>query len=284
MTREQLLKLRKNPDEFDEVEKVRLRLIDAIEEAVAWKEVNKQLAAGKTQRLVELGVGRYSYELDATSLVNGILSAGEQPVKVIQYDEGEPVRRFEAPTAELTREIGSAANAISFNLKMRGSTVYQIPDGGVLNVRREQVFGPLEIPGLEEQGFIDLDSSELNEMVMEIDAPSEELQRATRRLKDRIIELDNEIESRLQTRYAISVTAILLVMLGMTLAIYLKHSLPLFIYLWAFLPALIDLLVISSGAQLMRDGQVYFGCFVMWIGNVILLAGVCLLTRMISRH
>lgn len=284
MTRGQLLVLRQNPDDFDHVAVARLRLVDSIEEAMAWKEINHRLSLDHSQRLIGRGQNRYSYEVEADSLVNGVLEAKGQAVNVVQYDQGEPVRRFESSNAQLNRDPGSPVDSLSFNLIMRGATVHQIPEGGIINVRREQIFGPLEVPGMQEQGMTKLSSAELEEIVQKIDIPSEELALAAKRLRYRIAELQNEIESRLQTRYAISVTALLLVMLGMVLAIYLRNSLPLFIYLWAFIPALVDLLVISSGAQLMRDGQVIFGSFLMWIGNVVLLAAICFITRMISRH
>ena len=58
-------------------------------------------------------------------------------------------------------------------------------------------------------------------------------------------------------RYALSMTAMLLLLLGATLAMLLRDSPPLVTYTWAFLPSILDILLISGGDHMVRRGLVF---------------------------
>ena len=90
-------------------------------------------------------------------------------------------------------------------------------------------------------------------------------------LEKRLERLDWEILARLLKRYALSVTGLLLVCLGAVLAMVLRESLPLVVYLVAFLPSVLDLILISSGEHMMREGDLVIGGIIMWSGNAALL-------------
>ena len=93
-----------------------------------------------------------------------------------------------------------------------------------------------------------------------------------------------EISARLLKRYALSVTAALLLVLGAILAMWLKNSQPLVIYLLAFMPSIFDLIVISGGEQMMRDGNIVIGQIVMWTGNAMLLGIIFVTFMRLARH
>ncbi len=69
-----------------------------------------------------------------------------------------------------------------------------------------------------------------------------------------------------------SLTALLLLVLGGTLAMVLRESLPLVIYVWAFVPSILDVILISGGGHMVRSGQVALGTAVLWSGNALLAA------------
>ena len=79
-------------------------------------------------------------------------------------------------------------------------------------------------------------------------------------------------------------TALLLMVLGATLAMWLREGMPLTIYLWAFLPSIADLILISSGDHVMRDGNVAGGFAVMWAGNAVLVVLILAAYRNLARH
>ena len=64
----------------------------------------------------------------------------------------------------------------------------------------------------------------------------------------------------------------------------MRHSLPLAVYLWAFLPALLDLVLISSGSSMIRSGSVNIGLLIMWSGNLILALMIAGAYMRLSRH
>jgi hypothetical protein len=102
-------------------------------------------------------------------------------------------------------------------------------------------------------------------------------------LKTRIEDLRREILSKRHERMAMSVACLVMVVLGSVMALRLRESLPLTIYLWAFFPALTAVLTVSAGQQLTHEHGVA-GLFLMW-GGVAGLAGYTFVefTRL-SRH
>lgn len=102
-------------------------------------------------------------------------------------------------------------------------------------------------------------------------------------LRNRIEDLMREILSKRHERTAMSVACLVMVVLGAVMALRLRESLPLTIYLWAFFPALGAVLTVSAGQQLTHEHGVP-GLFLLW-GGIIGLAGYTLveLSRL-SRH
>jgi len=97
----------------------------------------------------------------------------------------------------------------------------------------------------------------------------EELRGPITLLRVRVDDLLNEISARLARRYALSATAFLLLLAGTVLALQLRNAQPLTVYMCAFLPAVFDILLITSGDQMMRDG-LSLGIVMMWSGNALL--------------
>lgn len=85
-------------------------------------------------------------------------------------------------------------------------------------------------------------------------------------------------------RVAQSVCAPLLLLLGAVLAVHLRRSSPLAIYSIAFVPAIIDILLINSGQHAMRDGDVVWGLIVMWSGNLLVALAVWWAWARVAKH
>ena len=84
-----------------------------------------------------------------------------------------------------------------------------------------------------------------------------------------------DIEGRMQQRMAQACTGPLLLILGAILAIRLRGSPPLTVYAIAFLPAILDIVLISGGEQSLRKGPTPGGYLLIWSGNL-LLGGACI--------
>jgi lipopolysaccharide export LptBFGC system permease protein LptF len=93
-----------------------------------------------------------------------------------------------------------------------------------------------------------------------------------------------DIDARIHQRFAQAVTAPLLLLLGSILAIHLRHSTPLAVYLVAFLPAIADILLISGGEQTLRRGPSFLGYGLLWSGNLLLIVFCVAAWLRLRRH
>jgi len=102
-------------------------------------------------------------------------------------------------------------------------------------------------------------------------------------LEDRIERLNWEITSKQHERYASSAASFVMVIAGAVLAMRLRSSLPLTVYLWSFFPALATVLAISIGQQLVhRHGLI--GMPVLWAGVAGLATYALLEFKTLARH
>lgn len=84
-------------------------------------------------------------------------------------------------------------------------------------------------------------------------------------LTRRIVDLMREVVSKEHERMAMAAACLVMVLMGTVMAMRLRDSLPLTIYLWAFFPALATVITISAGQQL-THGHGLIGLAVLWGG------------------
>ena len=94
---------------------------------------------------------------------------------------------------------------------------------------------------------------------------------AATELRNRLGGVDRDLHSNQVQRAALAVSAPLVLLLGAALAAWRRQSLPLTIYLLAFVPALANIVTIAGGQQVMRGGAIWAGIAIMWSGNALLL-------------
>lgn len=105
---------------------------------------------------------------------------------------------------------------------------------------------------------------------------SQTLDRYTTAVTQEIAKVRNEILSRRNDRAALSVSCLIMMLLGSCLAIFMRNSLPLTVYFCAFVPAIVGLVVISAGVDLTKNPALpdVWGLMLLWSGN----AAMALLT------
>ncbi len=106
-----------------------------------------------------------------------------------------------------------------------------------------------------------------------------------RDINHEILKVGRNIQSRIHERTALSVSCLGMLLLGSVLAIRLKTALPLTVYFWSFLPSMLGLILISTGADLVRevDDPVWVGTLVAWSGNLVMAVFVLVMLRKIAR-
>lgn len=101
------------------------------------------------------------------------------------------------------------------------------------------------------------------------------LRRLDQAISAEVVRLLRNIVARIHERAAMSVSCLVMMLLGSILAITMRHALPLTVYFWSFIPAILGLVVISSGADVVNDVSQFghadvLGLIVMWSGNLVM--------------
>ena len=200
-----------------------------------------------------------------------------------------------APVVETTLPDGSTSRARGSRLRLQefwrnGNAVFDV-----------ELYDPVAIDGdttgnggvpprirnlvLPEDGLRFDDSASPAEVVAEarrIDAASIQSESLRDRFTagldahaTRVRNLVWDIDGRIQQRLAQACMGPLLLILGSVLAVRMRTSPPLTVYVIAFVPAILDIVLISGGEQLLRRDPDLWGYLVIWSGNVIL-GGTCL--------
>ncbi|MFM1830903.1 MAG: hypothetical protein RLZZ558_1243 [Planctomycetota bacterium] len=103
-------------------------------------------------------------------------------------------------------------------------------------------------------------------------------------IRQRVGSVDRDMHSNIVQRAALAASAPLVLLLGAALAAWRRDSMPLTIYLLAFLPAILNIVLVAGGQQVMRSGEVVLGLTLMWTGNALLLALLAWSWRQWARH
>lgn len=95
--------------------------------------------------------------------------------------------------------------------------------------------------------------------------PDAELAEAGRRLDDFIEDVRREATANRHERAALSLAGLIMTPLGAIMALRLRDSIPLHVYLWSFFPALACVIIASGGASVTEEhGDI--GLVVIWAG------------------
>jgi len=284
MSRGELLYVRDNPTAYPQVDRIRIDIAETLKDQAVSSRLNAMTRESGTVELRQPGPMNRSYVIDADRVVHGMFSRVDgAPVVVIESTGGVPTRRFNPAVVRLTSQPAAGIHGKQFNLEMLDLQVEDLPDAQRSNQRERIVVPDLAVPEIDDADFMDLPLDEIFAMAS-TPPVSPVMQQKLDYLDFKISGLERQVISRLNRRYALSGTALLLLLLGSVLAMILRHSQPLAIYMWAFLPALLDLVLISSGSSMIRGGSVVVGLVLMWSGNGILLLCTAAAYMRLVRH
>ncbi len=279
MTQTELLDLHEHPEHFGPVGEAKELLAASLQQADAWREVDRQL---RGTGVVELRGDSGTYTVRAEQLADRSFKTSDgRSVEVSWTEPGNPGRLVRAASAAIRPAADYRLDRPAFDLLLKGCEIVDLGSGAV-NHRELHREANLEIADLQALDRSGLTSRELLEEAVQLEHPAVKAQAGL--LSQRTRELRLEIRARLLNRYAMSLTALLLPVLGAALAMWLRDSLPLVIYVWAFVPSILDVLLISGGDHMIRQGQVVAGSVVMWSGNAVLLAASVFAVARLMRH
>ncbi len=295
MTYNELLAARNNPrEEYAQLRLVHDRIVDLHGEQLISQELDRLIEEDHVVEFEQIEQDRV-YSIRADRVEDGVFTADEGgQVVVVETTEGKPSRRFEPKRARLVSQAAGPMTEKQFNLEMYDLNVEilypgleDVPGGVRSNTRESVVLNAIAIPAdviPNMSSFGSLSIDELVELVHSQRTSSEKMNDQVELIIRKKAGLLNQITSRINSRFALSLTTLLLLLLGSILAVLLKRSMPLTVYMWAFLPALLDLVLISSGSSMIRSGTISMGLLILWSGNLFLLLLIVLAYRRLARH
>lgn len=274
----QLRRLYVHPDRFDRIDELKNQLA-------------RSAAAERLRRLLQ-------FDLDPTGSSRGVLlqdsyrgevyqvqgpelvrrqddlvleSVADSPVTVIYGID--PPTRIEARSARVSIEqsVGDVAPRVLVVLNrarvFEGDSVEPLTEHEQLLLRR------LVWPSFAFDMFADRSVFEwLSTESMAPFIKSKAVLRVREMLERELIELGHKIKARLHERAASAIACPLLLVLGALLSMRFKDQMPLAIYFWSFLLAIVTLIFIYTGANMAGglDYTLSVGLGVLWSGNVVL--------------
>lgn len=251
-----------------------------------------------TTALLETGVVRFAdaggvriYEVKNAQLMGSTLVPRTKgDIELVEIERGVVTKRAAVKQATLNAEPRPKGAGMRFELLARADTVADLR--GLGSGR-----WPPRIVGLAVEHCAAPDRTEvsLEALVTEAKAvpelqegPAAQAAVAARaagtRIEHEIQRVRADIIARIVQRINQSLSAPLMLLLGAVLAIRLRGGNPLQIYLIAFIPSIADILLISGGEQMLKDGTSITGVFVASSGNLVILAVIADSLRKIARN
>jgi len=279
---------------YHRVAEARREATSALTTVDAWTCVTKSLAETGTARFADAG-GIRIYEVKNAQLMGSTLvprgkTGDVREIELVEIERGVVTKRASVKQATLNAEPRPKGAGMRFELLARADTVADLR--GLGSGR-----WPPRIVGLAAENCPapDRDGLALEALVGEAKA-SPELQEgpaaqaaaaaraAGARIEREVDDVRADIVARIVQRINQSLSAPLMLLLGAVLAIRLRGGNPLQIYLIAFIPSIADILLISGGEQMLKDGTSLTGIFVASSGNLVILAVIADSLRRIARN
>jgi len=219
-------------------------------------------------------VSRRRYRIEhARSAGDQLLAAGS-PLVVTELDGSRPVRRALADRGSLLP--ASSGEGSRLDLALESPKAEDLAGSKPSPTRwpaRLRDLRAIECPSAQHGVASSAELlARLDAIAVGGGASAAESAAAAAELRRRLDGVDRDLRSNQLQRTALAVSAPMVLVLGAVLAAWRRQSLPLTIYLLAFMPALLNIVTIAGGQQVMRGGAVAAGLAIMWSGNALLLA------------
>lgn len=225
-------------------------------------------------------------------------ATGDRKVQVRRMRGGATVRRFEAEAAEMRIARTVLSDEPRTNLELETVKVIDT-NAPTSNLLRSFTVPLLRSPRgtmfepLSEKSIGDLLKQDASPRLTVLrdergqgEARKSDLGKATRKLRAEVIGLRRSIDSHLHERAAVAVNCLLVLLLGATMSMHLRHQMPLVIFLWCFLPTIVSFMLTLTGQNMVSDPDLsaQMGTAILWSGNGGLAALIGWVYFKLSRH
>ncbi len=287
----ELLRFRDSMEQFPPMVARREKLLDSLAAADAWARLAADIAARRPVPLLASGSAEKTLWTIEAERLEGAKAVGGSKGGVVlrQYlgtspDPAKLRTEVTAPAVEISLAESRDGSPPRFDLLVEEGVVRDVrtaPDG-------KGTVRPVRVADLALGGDVESRSARSNaELLREADAviasfkagPSESVRALidayAKELAGRTQYYRNEVVARIVQRSSQAMTALLMLLAASIFAIGLRHRSTLVVYLLAFVPAIVDVLLISGGEQMLRRDVNVWGFLVAYSGNALLLV-VCI--------
>ena len=205
-------------------------------------------------------------------------------IRIMRYQDGAANREYIAHALTLIPSLDSLVAEPAVACELEDFTVRALDSGAQTRRSSQTLRGyHIDVPISGEIRQLSID--QLADLAREF-GDDEAGTRLRTRIDNAIKSVHREILARIHERTALSVSCLAMMLLGATLAIRLRGSLPLTVYFWSFVPAILGLLLISGGADVVKsvDASAQTGLVMTWSGNLIMLVTAFIVLRRVARN
>ena len=274
LTLGEMLVYRTDSEAFPGVRRVRETAFEELASRAAWNGIRDAFESGEPLRFRDARRNE-EYRLEAGGFSPPQFTGG---VTITEISDGKPRREGRSPTARIELVEAQPNQPPRFDLFFEPAEVLDFEEPDAPRIRWQARLARLNLVGCSPA----IDTTRSNaELVSHIENLPDGRGDGSKAADDRLRKAGEnvglahqwlrwDIDARMQQRLAQSMLAPLLLVLGGVLAVLMKRSVPLVVYLVAFLPAIADILLISTGEQTLRDGPSVAGQVLLWSGNAII--------------
>lgn len=286
----QLRRLRAQPETFDDVRRDLDGLITALSAETLLQYAHYDLTESQGNVLTLYGLSsddRYLIRAPKVVRRQGVLhltGTQREPVTIDLEIEGQTEKHYEALEATIQIDAEALGDEPTLSVVMAGQVrVFDVRRNTVPAEHEQRVMPqmvwPTYVLGVP-RGEVGMDEAQSV-------AGQPRYQREIRgyktnpvvghyrRLAGAIDELFNRVTAQLHSRAASAIACTLLLLLGAVLSMKMKHQMALVVYFWSFLLAVVTIIIIHTGTNMVHGGSSLGGSLaLMWSGNVILAAVV----------
>ena len=287
-----LLDVWHNIERYHAVADPRSQAIAALAAIDHWSCIAARLAEGQPLRLVD-AAGRRAYEVRNARLEGErLLPRQGGSLELVELDRGPAARRVSLSQATLRREADVRNPEGSFELV--ASSDHVVEGGASVNGRWPPRLGGLLPSACPTRDRSTASVAELTDEARALGTSPNAgdpvgqaraaAQSAAAAMNESVRRVRADIVARIVQRINQSLCAPLMLVLGAVLAVRLRGANPLQVYMLAFIPSIIDILLISGGEQMLKEATSVLGVLVASSGNIGLAVMIAIAYRQVARN
>jgi lipopolysaccharide export system permease protein len=288
----QLRELEREPERFKDVREAKAELAREVAVAELRTSIREHLKADRGEGAVVLKGSRQTYMIKSPAVrtVSGVLVLNAKKGRsiTIEYPADAPQRRIEAASAHIKIRPGDPGVQPTASIQLGEVRVFKVPGSEPITEKITDTLPPM----VWIRDVIDNDIEQKPLGVLQSAASphlgrSANVLNAKEGLDTNIVKLGRKITSQLHERAASAMTCLMLLVFGSVLAMHLKGQMPLVVFFWSFLLAIVSIIIIHTGQNLAATtGRVTVpvGLAVLWAGNVGMALAILVVYRRLAKN